>query len=245
MREVFNPGTGLPLPVEEQANPFGQIVNIVDIQGSFLTLLDRHGALARVNMKLIPSDELTLDCLRVLSRAMPPNLFSELHWRFLSKWSMQRRSDRPWQQLKCLQDSLSQVLGLRKEARHPHPANTHGRLGSSEAHLRHRDDIALRGFILPATVDRRNILSIIDNTPNPAHGPALYALHSFGEALRLQRDRIPSLQRFAAFICTFAVPLRPEWADYWKRIAPNAMKFWPDPTTYGTHTRPLGTTLYN
>ncbi|KAJ7938289.1 hypothetical protein B0H13DRAFT_1942264 [Mycena leptocephala] len=40
-----------------------------------------------------------------------------------------------------------------------------------------------------------------------------------------------SLTKLAPVICMVALVIRPEWADYWKRLCPDAMTGWPQPTT--------------
>ena len=64
-------------------------------------------------------------------------------------------------------------------------------------------------------------------------GPILYALHTMGEDMRLSPHRYEDLLRFASLICRIAIIIRPEWADYWKRLCPEAMAGWPSPAATG------------
>jgi anaphase-promoting complex subunit 1 len=66
---------------------------------------------------------------------------------------------------------------------------------------------------------------------NPLLAPVLYALHMLAEDLRLDVLRYESLMLLIPFICQIAHIVRPEWADYWKRLCPNIMPGWPAPAT--------------
>ncbi|KAJ7050909.1 hypothetical protein C8F01DRAFT_1343574 [Mycena amicta] len=61
--------------------------------------------------------------------------------------------------------------------------------------------------------------------------PILYAMHSMAEDLRLRIDHYKDLCRLAPVICRIALVVRPEWADYWKHLCPDAMTGWPHPST--------------
>jgi anaphase-promoting complex subunit 1 len=45
--------------------------------------------------------------------------------------------------------------------------------------------------------------------------------------------------RFAPVLCRIALAIRPEWADYWKRLVPDAISSWPSPITSGMFWVPL------
>lgn len=210
----------------------GMILDFDDVRGSFLSVVYQNGAIVRANISLCPTDELTLDCLRVLSRAISASLYKSLFTHFLVGWTIVGRISTPSVQFQCFQTALIHVLKLRMLDDSKEKGSPWDQLGASEAHARLKGDVALKMLRLPPTNERPVSVAMSGDSVNYFQGPALYALHSLGEALRLQRERHASLQRLASLICALALSVRPEWADYWKRLIPDAMEQWPDSSRY-------------
>ncbi|KAJ7046863.1 hypothetical protein C8F04DRAFT_1023816 [Mycena alexandri] len=184
---------------------------------------------------LVPSDYLTSQTLQILALALPEDVFFELHRNFLENWSLRgfRTSDG------IEFDSLTLALCSTFELRRPQDPTPNGDLWSalanSPSHDRFREDPALRGLSRPITPLHQHAIGAEIVPPSPKRkallAPVLYALHTLAEDLRLSIDHYQALTKLAPVICTVALVIRPEWADYWKRLCPDAMAGWPHPTT--------------
>ncbi|KAJ3806574.1 hypothetical protein F5876DRAFT_80552 [Lentinula aff. lateritia] len=71
----------------------------------------------------------------------------------------------------------------------------------------------------------------------------LYTLHTLAEGMRLLVDRYPLLMRLAPVICRIAMYIRPEWADYWRRMCPDAMFSLPWPSSATAAVQSLDDTI--
>ncbi|CAK5271046.1 unnamed protein product [Mycena citricolor] len=203
---------------------------VVDLKQEFCrsaTFIFQSGRRQIACIDLVPTDSLTLHTLETLSLILPSDLFFELHHCFLVNWSRNglRASDNV--QFECLTAALCTTFELDR----PSPSVSTAvwsMLGVSPSHDRFREDIALRNMRRPSAP-----LSVV-----PCHtlglnrrdmfAPVLYALHALAENLRLRVDHYKHVNVLAPIICRFAQVIRPEWADYWKRLVPDAMAGWPE-----------------
>ncbi|KAF7297086.1 APC1-C domain-containing protein [Mycena indigotica] len=184
-----------------------------------------------LSLNLIPTDYLTHQTLQILALTIPADIFFELHQNFLSSWSSRALLGTEDIQFQCLVDALTLTFDLSSFSQTTTTENAWSALAKSSSHYRFREEECWRHLKTP----NRPLNSITQShhqTPRKyLLAPILYALHSMAEDLRLRIDRYNDLCRVAPIICKIALAVRPEWADYWKRLCPNAMAGWPRPST--------------
>ncbi|KAJ6463351.1 hypothetical protein C8R45DRAFT_1220204 [Mycena sanguinolenta] len=184
-----------------------------------------------VCIDLVPQDYLTSQTLQILALTLPEDVFFELHRHFLELWSSRGYLTSDGTEFDSLTSALCHIFELRRPVISP-ARDLWSSLANSPAHDRFREDLALRGLRRPTNT---NTSSADIPLPSPQRkallAPILYALHTLGEDLRLSIDHYKALTKLAPVICMFALVIRPEWADYWKRLCPDAMAGWPHPTT--------------
>ncbi|ESK85477.1 anaphase promoting complex subunit 1 [Moniliophthora roreri MCA 2997] len=112
------------------------------------------------------------------------------------------------------------------------------RLSSTFSHRRFAEDPVLRGLLRPAEPQQSlppiHHLPVIKGSDKYRYlVGALYVLHTLLEQYRMFVHRYPDLIRLAGVVCLIAMYIRPEWADYWRRLCPDAMARlpWPLPAT--------------
>nr|GAT42948.1 predicted protein [Mycena chlorophos] len=184
----------------------------------------------RLAIDLLPTDLLTNQTLQILALTVPADIFFELHQNFLLFWSSKGLSADA--QFDSMVSALTHTFGLPVVSLNPMDGSIWSRLASSPSHVRFREDRALRGLRTPRSAV--GSLAVDPQRPSPHKSllaPILYAMHSMGEDLRLRIDHYKDLCRIAPVICRIALVVRPEWADYWKRLVPDAMPGWPRPST--------------
>ncbi|KAJ7802231.1 hypothetical protein B0H14DRAFT_1667535 [Mycena olivaceomarginata] len=186
-----------------------------------------------VCIDLVPPDYLTGQTLQILALTLPEDVFFELHRRFLEIWSSRGLLTSDGIEFDCLTSALCRTFELRRPVKSP-PEDVWSSLAQSPSHDRFREDPALRALFRPTNP----IHAISSDVGTPLQSPQrksllapiLYALHTLGEDLRLSIDHYKALTALAPVICMVALVIRPEWADYWKRLCPDAMAGWPQPT---------------
>ncbi|KAJ7468501.1 hypothetical protein FB451DRAFT_1136619 [Mycena latifolia] len=185
-----------------------------------------------VCIDFVPRDYLSSQTLQILALSLPEDVFFELHGNFLEAWSSRgfRKSDGI--EFESLTSALYRTFDLHHFTNSPPAGDLWSLLSTSPSHDRFQEDPALRILSRP-----KRPLHTIAEVPlrSPRRkmllAPILYALHTLAEDLRLRIDHYQPLTKLAPVICTIALVIRPEWADYWKRLCPDAMAGWPHPTT--------------
>jgi anaphase-promoting complex subunit 1 len=201
---------------------------IITVQGgsfSAATVVFEDGQRALTTINLVPQDILTNQCLQILALTLPSEILFTLHRFFFEKWSSCSLSTRDGVEFECFTSSLYSAFDLDNEV--TTPTSSHwSMLGSSTSHSRLREDPVLKGLKLPSpsklTGSKRN-----SRRPHKLLAAVLYALHTLGESLRLMVHHYKLLVRLAPVLCKIALAIRPEWADYWKRLCPDAVQGWP------------------
>ncbi|KAJ7659935.1 hypothetical protein B0H17DRAFT_1212739 [Mycena rosella] len=189
----------------------------------------------RVCINLVPTDYLTSQTLQILALSLPEDIFFELHRSFLEEWSSRGWRASDGIEFESLTSALYHTFELRQLPDSTMGGDLWSLLSKSPSHDRFREDPALR--ILSRPQPPLNTIAFDAEAPlqSPQRkmllAPILYALHTLAEDLRLRIDHYQPLTRLAPVICTVALVIRPEWADYWKRLCPDAMAGWPHPTT--------------
>lgn len=205
----------------------GQIVSASESQWGTTTLAYEDGYKTSVTFDIFPEDKLVIECFQLLALILPTEITFEIHRLFLEKWSSRAWSTAENVEFECFSTSLYSVFRL-DFADRPVLFDPWLRLAASKSHEHFAEDPALRFLRKPPNIPPARPL----HRPEPPHkllAPLLYGLHTLAEHLRLLVPRQHDLLRFAPVVCRIAVIVRPEWADYWKRLIPDVMGSWPLP----------------
>ncbi|OCH86063.1 hypothetical protein OBBRIDRAFT_890739 [Obba rivulosa] len=221
----------------EEAHTFlhpGEIVALKDAVGSSVTAMLSDGTQARATIGLIPHDDLTLQCLLMLTMVLPAEESFALHSRFLAKWSLADWATADGVEFQCFSSALYEVFQLPQEPQAlDAKAPAWMALHKTAAASRFREDTVLRKLQLPppppVPVASTSSLKLAGK-PHHLLAPILNALHHVAEDMRLAMSRYHTLLRLVPVICRIALVIRPEWADYWKRLCPDALDVWPSPS---------------
>ncbi|TFK37677.1 hypothetical protein BDQ12DRAFT_713446 [Crucibulum laeve] len=210
----------------------GKVVGVEDAIHSSATLVFGDGVFekswkSRAHFELFPKDSLTKDCIQMLARTIPAEASFHLHATFLKFWAFRNFSSADNMEFNCFTEALYSVFDLPNSG--PVASNPWIRLAQSSSHVRFQDDPVLKRLQLPSTPAIQPIIT--DQHPNKLLAPILYTLHTLAEYLRLRVARFDDILRIAPVICRIALVIRPEWADYWKRLVPDVPIAWPSPTT--------------
>jgi anaphase-promoting complex subunit 1 len=212
-----------------------KIIAVENAAFSALTILYNDGSKSRTSIDLIPNDITTSQVLQVLAQTLPASYCFSLHRTFLEIWSSRHYSMSDGVEFDCFEAALAHVFGLKDLAK-SHPARDSSRawqtMSLSSSHVRFSADPALARLKLPPCMEAPKP-SRHPSKPHKMLAPILYALHTMGEDMRLVSHRYEDLLRLASLICRVALVIRPEWADYWKRLCPDAMVGWPTSATTG------------
>lgn len=209
---------------------------VIAIEGanfSSVTLVYSDGSKVRISVDLVPKDFLTTRSLQVLAQTLPAGYCFALHRTFLEIWSLKRFSMLKGAEFDCFELALTRVFNLKDNTQPVSHANSAWQaLSHSPSHGRFSADPALGRLELPPRVDAPKPFKQT-NRPHNMLAPILYALHTMGEDMRLSPNRYEDLLRLASLICRIAFVIRPEWADYWKRLCPDVIAEWPSPASTG------------
>lgn len=226
------------MDVDELSHPQKNqtIVSFEDTTHSSVTLVYNDGSKTRVAIDLVPNDITTCQVFQVLAQTLPNEYSFALHKAFLEIWSGRGFSTSNGVEFDCFEEALAQTFNLENSQGPRSGSNPPWEaLSLSYAHNRFVADPALSQLNLPQRT-RTCAQSVYTSPPHRMLGPILYALHTMGEDMRLSPHRYEDLLRFASLVCRIAIIIRPEWADYWKRLCPDAMAGWPAPETTGEQT---------
>ncbi|KAG5646150.1 hypothetical protein DXG03_004203 [Asterophora parasitica] len=209
----------------------GPVTDVHNGSLSTVTVAFQDGWKERTTIDLVPQDSLTLKCLQMLALTLPHDVMFPLHRLFLEKWSLRGRATSNGVEFDCLTKSLFAFFQLSPEA--PRRALDYwSMLGASPSHERFHEDPVIRNLAIPPS-SPPVYPQAEPQKPHRLLAPILYALHTLGEDLRLMVHHYQALLKLVPVICRIALAIRPEWADYWKRLCPNAIAGWPSPATTG------------
>jgi len=186
-----------------------------------------HVFSSRITLDIFPQDQLTIQCLQVLALTLPADMAFSIHCSFLRRWSSRGWSTAADAEFECFSAALLEHLQLNGPSREE-SADAFVKLAFSPSHRRLREDPALRNLRKPPPTAPTKPFAI-PNPPHPLLAPVLFGFHVLCESLRLLVHRHRDVLRFAPLLCQLALGIRPEWADYWLRLVPDAMAEWPTP----------------
>lgn len=212
-----------------------KIVALSDPMFSSVTIVFENGTKTRTSTNLLPNDFLTTRCFRVLSTLLPGEAYLDLHTTFLGLWCSHDMNSAPGMEFECFYHAVIDKFRIDVEPSYDTVKFTkaHGpwnALFLSKSHARLADDVSLMNFELPPRTTNNAPLLPTPQDKRPPHellSQLLFGLHFLGEDLRFMTHRHQDLLRLVPLICRIARIIRPEWADYWKRLAPSACPGWP------------------
>jgi anaphase-promoting complex subunit 1 len=223
----------------EASNPLvehGGVVAVHEALDSSATLCCKDGWTTRANIGLLPQDFLTCQALRILDVALPADLHFALHQAFLEIWSSRGLPTYGGVEFECFTQALYRTFDLEDlpesaaVSLENHPWII---LSKSRSHFDFREDPVLKKLQVPLNPDTPR-LARQSRKPHKLLALVLHALHTVGEDLRLMTLQYKTLLRLAPVICRIALIIRPEWADYWKRLFPDILSSWPSSATTGS-----------
>lgn len=217
--------------------PITGITSIKSACVSSVTLLCAGGETYRGKFDMLPRDRLVNQALQVLSLIIPTKDAFTMHLEFLRTWSLRNFSTSSNLEFYALAYALTKILDLGlsyPSGRDASVSTDWEQFFSLSTNVRNfQDDPALQHLSLPPRLRSRHF-TLVAVKPNTLLAPVLYALHMLAEDLRLVVHRHDSLVLLVPLVCHIAHIIRPEWADYWKRLCPNIMPTWPSPSTTRT-----------
>ncbi|KAI0644745.1 hypothetical protein C8Q79DRAFT_913177 [Trametes meyenii] len=225
----------LPLRLDFPAPPGGdgpvqdrRIVGFSHLLRSAVSLALSDGSAVRISLDLSPRDALVRDLLYMLALTIPREPFFVLHQSFLQRWSAKGYSCMEGVEFQIFEDALWETLGLEAgEQFGGEESLPWQKLATNESIARFREDPTLRNLKLPGSSTCNTPFRRPVARPSVHHAAVLHALHHVAEDRRLSVSTFVDVPRLAPIICRLALVVRPEWADYWKRLCPTAMPIWP------------------
>ena len=217
---------------EENASvPITGITSIKSACVSSITLLCAGGQTYRAKFDMLPRDRLVNQALQAVSLIIPAKDAFSMHLEFLRTWSLRNFSASSQLEFHALAYALIKTLDLAVSYPAGSVSTDWEQFLSLNTNVRNfQDDPALQRLSLPSHL-RNRPFTLIAVKSNPLLAPVLYALHMLAEDLRLVVHQHDSLMLLVPLVCHIAHIIRPEWADYWKRLCPNVRTGWPSPST--------------
>ncbi|KAL0952347.1 hypothetical protein HGRIS_006627 [Hohenbuehelia grisea] len=206
---------------------YGKLLDISEAVHSSAILTFERGRFT-ASFDVVPKDMLTRRCFEVLSFALPEQASWHLHRLFLWWWSMHRYRTSNGVEFGCFDMALSDLLGTDRPSIIVPRLSQWANLAKSPTHKRFREDPVMKLLKGPPAIPHPAPKSEL-NKPHNLLAPVLCALHILGEDLRLTVDQYPSVVRLCPVICSIGDIIRPEWADFWRRLCPNLPEPWPVP----------------
>lgn len=215
-------------------NPPNAFIRSLAHRNGIVTIDFLDGNSSYTSCLMIPRDPLTLEVLQIVALSLAEAVFAAVHVTFLSLWSDQSFRTSDGIEFECFTRALFYVCGMEQLDRLT-PNEPFNVLLTSPSHKRFATDVAFRmsGLELPRATQPLLSTPGTYDTSSPQLqiivAPVLYALHTLGENLRLRVDRYRDLRDLAGVICRLAMLVRPEWADYWRRLSPSSSESstWP------------------
>lgn len=165
-------------------------------------------------------DILVHRCFEVLAMALPSELAFAIRLEFLHLWHEQGLFTMEDTVLVCFRRALFKILHIND----PDPEQMMlgwDNLSRSPLFDDMSEDVSLLGLAHPPPTRKHAPTDFHIIKPHPLAGAALNALHHLAEDMRINLEQQILALRIVPIICTMALVVRPEWADYWKRLCPD------------------------
>lgn len=217
----------MPLQLESPT----KIVSLKDAVESSVTFCLDDRRTIRAALSYWPTSHLAEQCFQILAMVLPTDAFFSLHHAFLLRWSA-KRFVQSEQTFDLLRDTVFDYLGLDHAPTVPQPSNVWDSLGRSSSSTRLMHDPALRKLSMPQTPSAQNPAPH-RGTVHHFHSSILNGLHHLAQCFLLSTTQYPALLQLVPVVCRLALVVRPEWADYWKRLLPDVLGPWKSPKNTG------------
>ena len=214
--------TDIDMDASTSRPPHGMITSIREAFWGNVTLVHEDGWESLATFDIFPQNKLVTECFQLLALTLPNEVTFEIRRLFLEKWCERGWSTCRDVEFNCFSITLLQVFGLEVEGA-TLPDDPWARLAASSSYSRFVEDSVLSLLQQPPTIP---VPRPIPNTSHPTLAPVLYGFHILAEQFRFSISRHQDLLKFVPLLCRIAVAVRPEWADYWKRLVPDAITFW-------------------
>jgi anaphase-promoting complex subunit 1 len=227
--QLSRPQTSL-MVVDNRPHDIAQLVE--DIQYTVIIVFG-DGSRWRANFDLDFGDDITVACLRTLSMTLPGDCFYSLQLRYLQRWQREGRTIAFGRSFECFRLALSEVFRFPIRSNcGVDPNDPWSSLGRSASQNRFIDDPALDHLHLPPNL-RSSAPAKATETPHELLCPTLNSLHLLAEDFRQTLSTEERVFTLAPLLFDMASVIRPEWADYWKRVIPDVIDAWPSPLDIG------------
>ena len=204
-----------------------EILTLKDPLESSVTLCLRNGAATRISLDLFPTFHLTRQCLLMSSMILTPDIFFKFHHLFLLRWSKKGFTN-GMTSFDALREAIYELLDLDDTLKPRAASSAWDALSESKSVARFVDDPALKKLTLPPTPSSEKVTPSA-RAPHGMHVSFLNGLHHVAQDLLLSVNDHEALKKLVPVVCKLAMDIRPEWADYWKRLFPDMMGAWPSP----------------
>ena len=165
-------------------------------------------------------DILVHRCFEVLAMALSSELAFAIRLEFLHLWHEQGLFTIGDTVLVCFRRALFKILRIHDPDSEPTILGWDS-LSQSSLFDDLSEDVSLLGLAHPPPARKRAPTDFHIIKPHPLAGAALNALHHLAEDMRINLGQQVLVLRIVPIICTMALVIRPEWADYWKRLCPD------------------------
>ncbi|KAI0688498.1 hypothetical protein BC835DRAFT_1284508 [Cytidiella melzeri] len=214
-----------------QVHTGGEAVGLKAAVESSVSIRWKDQEASRTTVNLLPAVPHVQQLLLLLAMVLPLAEFFSLHHTFLLKWSV-RKFSQDEEAFEDLCSAIFDFLGLEPfdtSASSTSKSNdAWSILGNSSTTARLVSDVVLKRLKMPKQKPVED--PPIHHKPvHKYHSSILLGLHHLGQCFLLSTNRHKALMRLIPAICRLAYVVRPEWADYWKRLFPDTCGPWRSP----------------
>ena len=197
-----------------------RVARVEERTESCATFIMENGEKMYGSLVLSSPDILVHRCFEVLAMAVPSELAFAIRLEFLHLWHEQGLFTIEDTVLVCFRRALFKVLHINHSDSEPMTL-CWDNLSQSPMFDDLSEDVALLGLAHPPSARKHVPADSNITKPHPLAGAALNALHHLAEDMRMNLEQQILVLRIVPIICTIALVIRPEWADYWKRLCPD------------------------
>ena len=197
-----------------------KVVRVEERTESRATFVTESGEKMYGSLTFSSPDILVHRCFEVLAMALPSELTFAIRLEFLHLWHEQGLFTIGDTVLVCFRRALFNTLHIND----PDPEPTilsWDNLSQSPLFEDLGEDASLQTLAHPPPIQKRTLTDFHIIKPHPLAGAALNALHHLAEDMRINLEQQILVLRIVPVICSMALVVRPEWADYWKRLCPD------------------------
>lgn len=212
--------SGMEIDTSSRPSTSLKVARVEERTESCATFVMENGEKMYGSLVFSSPDILVHRCFEVLAMALPSELAFAIRLEFLYLWHEQGLFTIEDTVLVCFRRALFKILHIND----PDPGQMSfcwDGLSQSLLFDDMNEDVSLLGLAHPPAIRKHAPADFHIIKPHPLVGAALNALHHLAEDMRINLEQQILVLRIAPIICTMALVVRPEWADYWKRLCPD------------------------